>query len=89
MELKDKLGDIVVVRASKGRAEARWRPVKGREAFLCAIDLSVYNKHAHIRSLFVELATEVQMNRECATGDGWCLRVREPLPASFRYSQFS
>jgi hypothetical protein len=53
--------------------------------FLCSISLPVYRKHLHLRTLFVELASEVVMNRGRAPDDAVTLRAREPLPASFRW----
>jgi len=50
--------------------------------FLCAVDFKVYDDHPHLRDLFVELASEVALNRERKAGDSVCLRVREPLPKS-------
>jgi hypothetical protein len=81
--VKDKIGDVFL-RADKSRCHAYWRPIDGADVFLCAIDLSAYNNHPHLRELFTELATEVAINRAC--GSGVMLRVREPLPATVRYS---
>jgi len=43
------------------------------------MDLSAYNTHPHLRQMFVELASEVALNRECAAGSSRTFRVREPV----------
>jgi hypothetical protein len=78
----EKTGDIFLTN-EKRRCLARWRPVDGsRDVFLCAIDLETYNKHPHIRKMFIELATEVYLNRELEAGASMTFRVREPVVES-------
>jgi hypothetical protein len=48
--------------------------------FLCAMDLHTYKTHAHVRELFIELATEVLNNRDCPQGSGVISRQRFLLP---------
>ena len=75
----EKTGDIYVTN-EKGRCVAYWRPVDGsRDVFLCAMDMGTYNKHPHLRKMFVELATEAMLNRECEAGASMTFRVREPV----------
>jgi len=75
----EKTGDIYAA-SEKGRCVAYWRPVDGsRDVFLCAMDLTVYNRHPHLRKMFVELATEAMLNRECEAGASMTFRVREPV----------
>jgi len=75
----EKTGDIYAT-SEKGRCVARWRSVDGsRDVFLCAIDMGVYNKHPHLRKMFVELATEVMVNREQEVGASLTFRVSEPV----------
>jgi len=82
VNVREKTGDIFLTN-EKGRCVAYWRPVDGsRDMFLCAVDLQIYNNHPHLRDLFVELATEVTINRGREAGDSVTLRVREPLPKS-------
>jgi hypothetical protein len=55
--LMEKTGDIFLT-DERGRCLARWRPVDGsRHVFLCAMDMGTYNRHPHLRKMFVELAT--------------------------------
>jgi hypothetical protein len=59
-----KTGEFYVTTEAK-RCVARWRSVDGStDVFLCAMDMSTYNKHPHLRKMFVELATEAMLNRE-------------------------
>ena len=75
----EKTGDINAT-SEKGRCVARWRSVDGsRDVFLCAIDMGVYNKHPHLRKMFVELATKVMLNCEREAGASLTFRVREPV----------
>src|SRR5215813_4758191 len=68
----EKTGDIYV-KGEKGRRVAYWRPVDGsRDVFLCAMDMGTYNKHPHLRKMFVELATEAMLNREREAGARPC-----------------
>jgi hypothetical protein len=82
-------GDLIDQRAlqaprcpagDKRRCTAYFRPVDGTPEMLCAIDLSAYTNHPHIRDLFIELATEVAINRDCEPGNSVTLRPRQPLP---------
>jgi len=85
MGIKDKIGDLCL-RSDKSRCHVYWQPTDGPEVFLCSINRSVYNDHPHLRDLFIELATEAMINHKRVAGNGLCIRPREPLPASFRYS---
>ena len=75
MALGDKIGDIFL-RANNMRVDAYWYPADGTpEVFLCSIAQSAYNDHPHLRELFIELATEVNINRG-RRASGWF----SPLP---------
>jgi len=64
----EKTGDIYVTTEEK-RCVAYWRPVDGSpDVFLCTMDSRTYNKHPHLRKMFVELALEVMLNREQEAG---------------------
>jgi hypothetical protein len=83
-----KLGDIFF-RDEKGRRCAYWRGVgDNSDTFLCSASLVVLDKHRHLQELFVEFASEVNINRECAAGKGICLRRRDPLPRRISYAPF-
>jgi hypothetical protein len=75
----EKTGEIYVTTEEK-HCVARWRSVDGStDVFLCAVDLEAYKRHPHLRKMFVELATEVMLNRERRAGDSMTVRVREPV----------
>jgi hypothetical protein len=81
-QLMEKTGDIYLI-SEKARCVAYWHPVDGwRDAFLCAMDLDACSSHPHLREMFIELSTEVALNRGRQTGDSVTLRVREPLSGS-------
>jgi hypothetical protein len=64
MAVGDKIGDVVL-RGAKSRLHAYWRPTDGTPAvWLCAISRAAYERHPHVRKLFVELASEIQINRD-------------------------
>ena len=78
----EKTGDIYLSH-EKGRCVVYWRPVDGSsDLFLCAMDLSVCSSHPHLREMFVELATEIALNRDRAAGNSATFRVREPVVES-------
>jgi hypothetical protein len=75
----EKTGDIFVTNEKK-RCVARWRPVEGSpDVFLCAMDWETYNRHPHLRKMFVELATEAMLNHDREAGASMTFRVREPV----------
>jgi hypothetical protein len=85
MSAGDKIGDVYL-RSDKSRCHAYWRPADGApEVFLCSISLPVYNRHPHLRELFIELATDVAINHKRAAGSGVMMRAREPMPKSICY----
>jgi hypothetical protein len=82
---RDVVGEVRLC-VDKSRVHAFWQPADGSSrAFLGSIDLATYNNHLHIRTLFIELASEVMINRTRAAGSSIPTRTREPPPASFRY----
>jgi hypothetical protein len=80
----DKVGEVYL-RGSRTRCDAYWHPTDGTPVLLCSIDLKAYNSHPHIRNLFIELATEVAINRGRTLDSAVALRVREPLPREVRF----
>ena len=74
-----KTGEFYVTTEAK-RCVARWRSVDGStDVFLCAMDMSTYNKHPHLRKMFDELATEAMLNRAQEAGASLTFRIREPV----------
>jgi hypothetical protein len=72
-------GDIYLI-DDAGRRSAYLRPVDGSaDIFLAAADLKACNTHTHLRELLFELAGEIALNRERASGAHVVLREREPL----------
>ena len=84
-----KIGDVFF-REERDRCCAYWRAVDGSsDLFLCAMDLSVCSSHPHLREMFVELATEVALNRDRAAGNSATFRVHEPVVESkARWAEF-
>jgi hypothetical protein len=86
MAAGDKLGELSLRRVGS-RIHAYYTLTDGKPQYLCSVAQSTYQRHAHVRALFIELATELMLNLERAAGHGVCVRVREPMPAPFRYPQ--
>jgi hypothetical protein len=74
-----KTGDIYLI-DDAGRRSAYLRPADGSaDVFLAAADLKACDTHPYLRELLFELAGEIALNRERASGAHVVLREREPL----------
>jgi hypothetical protein len=68
----EKTGDIYLS-DEKGHCVAYWRPADGSShVALCTMKLSICNDHPHVRDLFVELATEIALNRTRTSTPSGC-----------------
>jgi hypothetical protein len=81
MSTENRVGDIFLTK-DESTCRALYRPLDGTpDVLLCAMELSVYERHTFVREQFANLAAEIAINLDRPAGAGITVQhvpVRQP-----------